>query len=164
MKTATIIMAVIVAILIGVAVWRGEGSLQKGLTFGGKTFLSTLPLLVLAFAIAGLVQVLIPRDFIVKWLGEGSGIKGILIATVVGGLTPGGPYVSFPIVASLYKSGASVGTVVAFVTSWSLWAFGRLPMEVGLVGPKLAIARFLSTLVVPPLAGLFAQAVFGRWL
>ena len=97
-------MGVIVAILIGVAVWRGEGSLQKGLTFGGKTFLSTLPLLVFAFAIAGLVQVLVPRDFIVKWLGEGSGIKGILIATVVGGLTPGGPYVSFPIVASLYKA------------------------------------------------------------
>jgi len=34
----------------------------------------------------------------------------------------------------------------------------------GLVGPKLALVRFLSTLVVPPLAGLFAQAVFGRWL
>jgi uncharacterized membrane protein YraQ (UPF0718 family) len=157
-------MAVIVAILIGVAIWRGEGSLQKGLTFGGKTFLSTLPLLVFAFAIAGLVQVLVPREFIVKWLGEGSGIKGILIATVVGGLTPGGPYVSFPIVASLYKAGASVGTVVAFVTSWSVWAFNRLPLEIGLVGPKLAIARFLTTLIVPPLAGLFAQAVFGRWL
>jgi uncharacterized membrane protein YraQ (UPF0718 family) len=157
-------MGVIVAILIGVAIWRGEGSLQKGLTFGGKTFLSTLPLLVFAFAIAGLVQVLVPREFIVKWLGEGSGIKGILIATVVGGLTPGGPYVSFPIVASLYKAGASVGTVVAFVTSWSVWAFNRLPLEIGLVGPKLAIARFLTTLIVPPLAGLFAQAVFGRWL
>ncbi|MGD8719161.1 MAG: permease [Candidatus Zixiibacteriota bacterium] len=164
MKIATIVMGVIVAILIGVAIWRGEGSLQKGLTFGGKTFLSTLPLLVFAFAIAGLVQVLVPREFIVKWLGEGSGIKGILIATVVGGLTPGGPYVSFPIVASLYKAGASVGTVVAFVTSWSVWAFNRLPLEIGLVGPKLAIARFLTTLIVPPLAGLFAQAVFGRWL
>ena len=73
MKIATIVMAVIVVALIGVAIWRGEGSLQKGLTFGGKTFLSTLPLLILAFAIAGLVQVLVPREFIIKWLGAGSG-------------------------------------------------------------------------------------------
>lgn len=157
-------MAVILVALIGVAIWRGGGSLQKGLTFGGKTFLSTLPLLVFAFAIAGLVQVLIPREFIMKWLGPEAGLKGILLGTVAGGITPGGPYVSFPIVASLYKSGASVGTVVAFVTAWSVWAIARFPMEIGLVGPKLAIVRFLSTLIVPPLAGLFAQAVFGRWL
>jgi uncharacterized membrane protein YraQ (UPF0718 family) len=164
MKAATIAMAVILVALIGVAIWRGGGSLQKGLTFGGKTFLSTLPLLVFAFAIAGLVQVLIPREFIMKWLGPEAGLKGILLGTVAGGITPGGPYVSFPIVASLYKSGASVGTVVAFVTAWSVWAIARFPMEIGLVGPKLAIVRFLSTLIVPPLAGLFAQAVFGRWL
>jgi uncharacterized membrane protein YraQ (UPF0718 family) len=164
MRNATIAMGVILAALIGVALWRGGGSLQKGLTFGGKTFLTTLPLLVIAFAIAGLVQVLVPREFIVKWLGAGAGYKGIMIATVAGAVTPGGPYVSFPIVASLYKSGASVGTVVAFVTAWSLWAVARFPLEIGLVGPKLAIARFLSTLIVPPLAGLFAQAVFGRWV
>lgn len=163
MRNATIVMAIILAALIGVAVWRGGGSLQRGLTFGGKTFLSTLPLLVFAFAIAGLVQVLVPREAVVKWLGAGAGFKGIMIATAAGALTPGGPYVSFPIVASLYKSGASVGTVVAFVTAWSVWAVARFPLEIGLVGPKLAIARFLSTLIVPPLAGLFAQAVFGRW-
>lgn len=164
MKAATIAMGVILVALIGVAIWRGGGSLQKGLTFGGKTFLTTLPLLIMAFAIAGLVQILVPREFIVKWLGAGAGYKGIMIATVAGAVTPGGPYVSFPIVASLYKSGASVGTVVAFVTAWSLWAVARFPLEIGLVGPKLAIARFLSTLIVPPLAGLFAQAVFGRWV
>ncbi|HUU55728.1 MAG TPA: permease [bacterium] len=164
MKTATIVMGIVLVALIGVALWRGGGSLQRGLTFGGKTFLSTLPLLVFAFAIAGLVQILVPREFILKWLGPEAGLKGILLGTVAGGFTPGGPYVSFPIVASLYKSGASVGTVVAFVTAWSVWAIARFPMEMGLVGPKLAIARFLSTLIVPPLAGLFAQAVFGRWL
>jgi len=163
-KAATIAMAVVLAALIAVAVWRGGGSLQRGLTFGGKTFLSTLPLLVFAFAVAGLVEVLVPKEFIARWLGAGAGLKGILIATVAGGLTPGGPFVSFPIVASLYKSGASIGTVVAFVTAWSVWAVARFPLEMGLVGPKLAIVRFLSTLVVPPLAGLFAQAVFGRWL
>jgi uncharacterized membrane protein YraQ (UPF0718 family) len=164
MKAATIAMAVLLAALVAFALWRGGGSLQKGLLSGGKTFLNTLPLLVIAFAVAGLVQVLIPKEFIAKWLGAESGFKGILIGSLAGGLTPGGPFVSFPIVASLYKAGASVGTVVAFVTAWSLWAVHRLPMEMGLVGPKLALARFATTLVVPPLAGLAAQAIFSRWL
>ncbi len=164
MKIATITMAVILAALVGVAIWRGGGSLQRGLTFGGKTFLSMLLLLVMSFAIAGLVQVLVPKELVVKWLGAGTGFRGILIGSVAGALTPGAPYFSFPIVAAMYKQGASVGAVVAFVAGWSVWQLTRLPLEMGLVGPKLALARFLSTLVVPPLAGLFAQAVFGRWL
>ncbi len=59
MRNATIAMGVILAALITVAIWRGGGSLQKGLTFGGKTFLSALPLLVIAFAIARFLSTLI---------------------------------------------------------------------------------------------------------
>jgi len=157
-------MAGILAALIVVALWRGQGTLARGLTGGGKMFLATLPVLAMSFALAGLVQVLVPRDLVVRWLGAGTGFRGILIGSCAGALTPGAPYFSFPIVAALYKQGASVGAVVAFVAGWSVWQLTRLPLEAGLVGPKLALARFLSTLVVPPLAGLLAQVVFGRWL
>ncbi len=164
MKVASIIMAAALVVLVGVALWRGHGVLQKGLTAGGKTLLTTLPILVISFAIAGLVQALVPKELVVKWLGAGTGFRGIMVGSVAGALTPGAPYFSFPIVAALYKQGASVGAVVAFVAAWSVWQLARFPLEAGLVGPKLALARFVSTLVVPPLAGLFAQAVFGRWL
>ena len=85
-----------------------------------------------------------------------------MIGCIAGALTPGGPYVSFPIVASLYKAGAGVGTVVAYVTAWSLWAVGRLPLEISLIGPKFTLIRFLSTLIFPPLAGLIARMFFSR--
>lgn len=164
MKWAYIVMGVLLLALAGVALARGHGAFAKGMSAGWKMFLSTFPILVMSFAIAGLVQVLVPRDFIIKWLGAGTGFRGILVGSFAGALTPGAPYFSFPIVAALYKQGASVGAVVAFVAAWSVWQLTRLPLEAGLVGPKLALVRFLSTLVVPPLAGLFAQAVFGRWL
>jgi hypothetical protein len=51
--------------------------------------------------------------------------------------------------------------MVAFLTGWSLWAFSRLPMEVGILGWRLTIIRMVSTLVFPPLAGIFAQLLFG---
>jgi uncharacterized membrane protein YraQ (UPF0718 family) len=90
-----------------------------------------------------------------------SGFRGILLGTVAGAIAPGGPYVSLPIAAGLIKSGAGVGTMVAFLTGWSLWALGRLPMEVGILGWKFTIIRFTSTFIFPPIAGLIAQLFFG---
>ena len=162
MNVATLVMAVIAVILLFFAYFQGGDLHLAGLKLGAGMLVQVLPLLRFAFVIAGLVQVLIPQDLILKWLGEKSGFKGILIGCIAGGLTPGGPYVSFPIVASLYKGGAGIGTVVAYVTAWSLWAVGRLPFEISLLGPKLTLIRFLSTLIFPPLAGLIARIFFSR--
>jgi uncharacterized membrane protein YraQ (UPF0718 family) len=163
MKAATITMAVLLAALVVVALIKGAGSLPKGLQAGGKQLLTTLPLLILAFLIAGMIEVLVPREFILRWLGPQAGIKGVLIGSLAGGLMPGGPYISFPVVASLYQAGASLGTVVAFISAWLLWSATRFPLELGILGWRLAVARYVTTFIVPPLAGLAAQTVFGRW-
>lgn len=162
MNAATITMGIIALATLITAYFLGEHLPLTGLKAGGKMFLSILPLLVFAMIIAGMIQVLIPREFIVKHLGAGSGFKGILIGCVAGALTPGGPFVSFPIVASIWKAGAGIGTVVAYITAWSLWGVARLPYEISLVGPKFALIRFASTLIFPPLAGIIAQTFFSK--
>lgn len=162
MNTATLIMGIIALTTLIVAYFMGENLPLTGLKVGGEMFLGILPILVFAFVIAGMVQVIIPREFIIKYLGAEAGFKGILIGCIAGGLTPGGPYVSFPIVASIWQAGAGIGTVVAFVTAWSLWAVGRLPYEISLISPKFALIRFASTLVFPPLAGIIAQTFFSK--
>jgi uncharacterized membrane protein YraQ (UPF0718 family) len=93
-------------------------------------------------------------------LGQESGFRGILIGTIAGGFSPGGPYVNLPIAAALLRSGASVGTMVAFLTGWSLWAINRLPMEVGILGWKFTVIRFICTFFFPPIAGFLAQMIF----
>lgn len=162
MNTATLIMGIIALATLIVAYFMGESLPLTGLKVGGEMFLEILPILIFAFVIAGMVQVLIPKEFIIKYLGAEAGFKGILIGCVAGGLTPGGPYVSFPIVASIWHAGAGIGTVVGFVTAWSLWAVGRLPYEISLISPKFALIRFTCTLVFPPLAGLIAQTFFSK--
>ncbi len=161
MDTATLIMIALAIILTVVAYFRG-GVHWKGLTSGGRMLSNNLLLLLASFAIAGMVQVLIPKEIIQQWLGAESGLKGIILGCIAGGLTPGGPYAVFPIVGSLYQAEASLGAVVGFVSAWSLWSVARLPMEVALIGPKVALVRVIATLVVPPLAGLFAQHVLGN--
>ena len=153
----TIIMAVLAIILYIIAYVKGEGQHITGMKSAFQITIETLPLIIFAFIVAGLVQTLLPRDLISRWVGIESGFRGIIIGTIAGGLTPGGPYVSLPIVAGLLKAGAGTGTMVAFLTSWSLWAVARLPMEFGILGWKFTLIRLVSTFFFPPFAGLMAN-------
>jgi len=160
MLLPTIIMAILAIIFLAVGYSRGEGQHVQGLRSGFKMIVEILPLLLFAFIVAGMVQVLLPQELLSKWIGEESGLRGIFIGTLAGGITPGGPYVSLPLVAGLFKAGAGVGTLVAFLTAWSLWAVARLPMEIGILGWKFTFIRLACTFFFPPIAGFLAQFFF----
>ena len=130
MLVPTIVMGVIAIVLLFIGFQKGGGEHILGLKSSGNMLIQITPLLIFAFIIAGMVQVLIPQEMISRWIGTESGLRGLLIGTVMGGLMPGGPYVSLPIAAGLLRAGASIGTMVAFLTGWSLWAVTRLPIEV----------------------------------
>jgi len=160
MLIATFIMGLIAIILVSIGYYRGAGEHILGLKSAMEMTVQILPLVILAFIVAGMVQILIPQELLSKWIGRESGIRGVLIGTVAGGLAPGGPYVSLPIAAGLLRSGASMGTMVAFLTGWSLWAVSRLPLEVGIMGWKFTLIRIVSTFFFPPIAGLIANRLF----
>jgi len=162
MLIPTIIMGVIAIALLIIGYQRGGGEHILGLKSGGTLLLQILPLLIFAFIIAGMVQVLVPTEVISKWVGVESGLRGILIGTVVGGFMPGGPMTCLPIAAGLLRVGASVGTMVAFLTAWSLWAFSRLPLEIGILGWQFTLIRLACTFFFPPIAGLIANTFFSH--
>jgi len=162
MLVPTIIMAALTVTLICVGYFRGQGEHVAGLKEGARIMLPILPLLLFAFVLAGMIQVMIPKEYIVRWVGTESGFRGIFLGAFAGSLMPGGPYVNLPIAVGLFRTGASLGCVVAFLTGWSLWAFNRLPLEVGILGWKLTLIRLASVIVFPPLAGMIAQLLFGK--
>lgn len=160
MLIPTVIMGILAFFLLLIGYLRG-GEHIIGLKSALNMVVEILPLLIFAFIVAGMVQVLLPRELLSKWVGLESGMRGIFIGTIAGGLSPGGPYVSLPVVAGLLRAGASVGTMVAFLTGWSLWAVSRLPMDVGILGWRFTIIRLLCTFFFPPIAGYLAQVLFG---
>ncbi len=160
-----IFLALVALALAGLA-WRqgGVALVLAGLMAGGETLFSVTILLLAAFLVAGLIQVLVTREMVTRWLGAGAGWRGILLACLGGALMPGGPYVYYPIAAALMNAGASLGVLVAFVTAKNLWTLSRLPLEFALLGPNLTVIRFVITLVMPPLLGFAAEALFGGWM
>ena len=158
MLIPTIIMGVIAVVLIFISYQKGVHI--QGLKTSGNMLLQMLPLLIFAMIIAGMIQQLIPQELISRWVGAESGFRGLLIGSVLGGLMPGGPMTSLPIAAGMLRLGASIGTMVAFLTGWSLLAISRLPLEVGLMGWKFALIRLACVFFFPPIAGLIANKLF----
>ena len=150
-----LVVGALVAVCAVIA-WRSGGSARVGqaLASGGGLFLSVLPNLVLGFALAGFLYVLLPQELISRWMGQGSGVQGLLIGTAAGMLTPGGPFTHFPILASFLSKGAGVGPVCAYIAAWALIGLNRLIVwELPILGPKIALVRFLASAAVPPFIG-----------
>ena len=159
----TWILAVVALALAAVAWAQGGADLAlQGLVQGAETLVGVIPLLLAAFLIAGLSQVLITPDFVNRWLGSASGWRGIALACLGGALLPGGPYAYYPIAAVLLKAGASLGVLVTFVTAKNLISITRIPLEIALLGPHLALIRLALTFFMAPLLGVVAEALFGR--
>jgi uncharacterized membrane protein YraQ (UPF0718 family) len=150
-----------VAVLAAVAYAQGgEELLRRGLSDGVGLLVRYAALIVVSFLAAGLASALVPQAWVGRHLGEESGMRGILVATVAGVVTPAGPFVSIPIAAVMVRSGAAAGPVVAFVAGWGLLAIHRfIAWEVPMLGWRLATLRYAACLVLPPLAGLIARAV-----
>ena len=160
MDLATLVTMAMAAVLVFIAYRRGDGTLLAGLQSGGRTFLGVLPLLLAVFVIVGLTSFLVPRELIARWLGESTGLRGILLGTALGALSPPSLFVAFPLGGAMYQAGAGIGAVVAYLTAWALFSVFRLPLEYSFLGGHLLGVRLLATVLVPPLVGLAASSFF----
>lgn len=152
--------ALSVVLLIAVRLRQPDkfADMLKGLGTQARTVAITAPA---GFLIAGFVAVMLPAEIVAGLLGEQSGIVGILLACIAGAFIPGGPMVAFPIVLTIGHLGAGQPQMIAFVTGWSLLAFHRIvSYELPLMGPQFLKVRLISTVLLPPLAGIAVLLLF----
>lgn len=148
----------ILAIIVGsIAYFRSRKLCAQGAKIAGENIIVMIPRIIMAILVSGFFSVIVPTDLVAHWLGKDSGMKGILIGFVAGGLTPGGPIICFPIIAIIFKAGAGIGPLIAFLTSWSVFAIHRLfAFEIPLMGLHFAMVRLLSSVILPFIAGISA--------
>ena len=157
-------MFVGMVLVAGAACWwlKGYDALIEAFHDDLELLIYISPRILLAMLVAGLAQVLLPRDKVAHWVGEQSGWRGLVIATAAGALTPGGPIASFPFVVALYMAGADRGALVAYLTAWALLGFQRVMVwEIPLMGVDFAVMRSLANLPLPIIAGYIARLLPG---
>lgn len=146
-----------VAVLALLAALRGRLLLNDGLRTGAVEFLHLLPRIAIGVVGSGYIAEVLPKTLIAPWLGPESGLTGVLLATVGGALTPGGPVVGFAIGAAALKGGAGAPQVIAYSTAWALYAVHRLVLyEVPMMPPRVVWLRAMVCLPLPFIAAASA--------
>ena len=157
MLLTTIIFSLLALVLLFINARKNKH--RAGLKAAGKQLTRVLPLVLVAFLLAGMIETLIPEAFVRQWLATEAGFKGIFLGTVGGTLLAMGPYASFPIIASIYTAGAGLGTTVSLVTAWCLLGLSRFPYEAGILGIRFAMLRMSISLPVCIAAGAIAHII-----
>jgi hypothetical protein len=150
-----------IAIVLGTLVWRRSPALFRQYGREGTIdFVKLMPRIALGVIGAGFIAALLPQEVVARWLGADSGVTGLMIATLGGFLTPGGPVIGFSIGAAALKGGAGTPQVICYVTAWALFAMQRLFIwEFGVMPDRLVWLRLAASLPVPFLAALAAMLI-----
>jgi len=158
---ALVALVVALIVLLAVAWTRGGAPLvREGFVHGNGYLLRFGLLVVVSFFLAGFAEVLMPHGWVPRMLGHQAGVRGILVATGAGAITPSGPFVAIPLAALMARSGAGTGALVAYVSAWGLIALHRLvAWEIPILGPRLALLRWGVCAALPIVAGLAARAL-----
>jgi uncharacterized membrane protein YraQ (UPF0718 family) len=152
----------LLVVAAGAACWVFQGRDAFFDSFSSDLVMLTkiAPKLAAALLVSSFLQLLVPRKLVAKWIGEGSGAKGVAIATTIGALTPGGPMTSFPMVTALHESGTGRAPLIAYLVSWSNLGFQRLLIwELPLLGPTFLVLRYIACLPLPFLAAWIATRI-----
>ncbi len=151
---------VILGVVSGALLWYRQGpeAVTQALLSGGELIVLVVPLVIIAIVMAAYAQALLPRRVVEHWLGRRAGWRGLLIATGAGAITPGGPFMAFPLVVGLRAMGASLPVCITYLTAWSLLGIQRVLMwELPFFGLDFVLLRLLVSLPLPLLAGVASQ-------
>jgi uncharacterized membrane protein YraQ (UPF0718 family) len=136
---ATLVMVVLFVVFLFLFPSKA-GRAEKSLLDQLKTMLLVMPPI---FVLLGLLDVWVPREMLIRYMGKGSGVKGTALGIVLGAVAAGPLYGAFPVAAVLMDKGASFMNVLVFIGAWSTLKIPMFLFEMQSLGARFAVARFL---------------------
>ena len=115
--------------------------------------------LIVVLGLVGITLGILSPQTISNLLGEEAGFIGTLIATLIGAITLIPSLIAFPLAGSLLRSGSTVATIAAFITSLTLVGLVTFPMEIKYLGKRFTIWRNSLSLVVAILLALLMGVI-----
>jgi len=157
MKWTVIFINLFALICFFISYSKDRGKSKLALKVSLKSFLRILPLIFIIVILIGLMLAFLSPDKISKIAGQQSGYKGVLIFAFLGTILHIPSLVSFPLAASLLRSGASLTAIAAFITTLTMIGIVTLPLEIKELGKKIALLRnglsFIAALAIALIIG-----------
>lgn len=134
----------------------------KSFNIAFSSFIQMLQVVPPIMIILGLVDVWIPRETMIKYMGDNSGIKGISIAMLIGSIAAGPMYAAFPFTTVLLKKGVKFSNIIIFMNAWCVTKISTLMFEFSSLGYKFTLARLIIDIPGVILMGYIAQALMPK--
>lgn len=119
---------------------------KRSFSLTWKNTLEMLAVIPPIFILLGLLDVWVKREVMIKYMGDHSGIVGILIAFFLGSAAAGPLYAAFPVAGVLLKKGSKLSNVFIFMGAWSTTKIPLLLFEASALGPRFTLIRLIIDL------------------
>ena len=140
------------------SVIKSKEKSKKAFRVAGKALMKTAPSLLTVLGIVGLTLGILTPETISNLVGAGAGFTATIVAAVLGTITLIPSLVAFPLAGSLLRSGATVMTISAFVTTLVMVGIVTAPMEIKTLGKNFTLLRnglgFLAALIIAGIMGM----------
>lgn len=152
---------IITALALGVSFYKSKDKTILALKKAWKSFENILPQFLSILLIIGFVLSILNANQISELIGQESGWKGVLIASIIGSITLIPGFIAFPLASALLNNGAGYMQIGAFISTLMMVGIVTVPLEIKFFGKKAAILRnslaFVFSLFVAFMLGVFLK-------
>ncbi len=99
-----------------------------------------------AFILIGLFEAWVKRETVEKHLGEGAGWKSYLWVILLGGITLGPMLVALPVASALWKKGAALSVVTAYLGASAVCRIPMTIFEASYLGVPFTLVRYATAI------------------
>lgn len=137
------LVAIAYIVLFIVRADMGTASLKNSVYYI-KEMLMIMPVV---FILTALLDLWVPKDKIIKYLGKEAKAKGVVFSLILGSISAGPVYAAFPLCVMLHKKGASIRNLVVILSAWAVIKVPMLINEVKFLGFEFMAIRWVLTVV-----------------
>ncbi len=128
-------------VLLGASFIKDRKKTVRSLKRAWKMFINVLPQFATILILVGFLLAIVTPETIQYIIGAKSGLRGMLIASLLGTVALVPVVIVFPVAAELHNNGAGIAQIAVFISTLTMVGLVTLPMEVKYLGKKVALLR-----------------------
>lgn len=115
-------------------------SSMKNSAYYIKEMIMIMPVI---FVLTALLDLWVPKENIIKYLGKDAGAKGAILSLILGSISAGPIYAAFPLCVMLHKKGASIRNLIIILSAWAVIKVPMLLNEMKFLGFRFMAIRWV---------------------
>ena len=143
----TAVFYIIAILALVVSFFKSKEKTKMVLKKAWKSFENIMPQFLAIILVIGIMLSVLTPEQISRFLGQDSGIMGVVMAAFIGAVTLIPGFVAFPLASALLHNGAGITQIAAFVSTLMMVGIITIPVEIEYFGKKVTIIRNLLAFI-----------------